>query len=322
MYIYFYITYFFIYIYNIFIAFLTHVSSVLITFVTLAVFISIEGDNNVEFTASKVFAALALFNQLTVPLFIFPITVPIIIAAIVSTRRLEQFLAEQEVQREFEGIRNMARILSRSDASLDVYENENIMTAIKNCRIDTEEMSQTISINEDSLSSVATTIATSIATATPTPTPTVTPTPTPTPTPTATLQATTINEHFVNAEINLKTLANEKLKYNSMKNSRIKLIKNNQISVSTRLERIRSKQKSLSKEYQIQISPDLVVSVRNGTFTWERSVGDLYLTVNKLDIPMGKLTVIVGRSGSGKTSLLAALLKEMQKTCGSLVWNK
>lgn len=36
----------------------------------------------------------------------------------------------------------------------------------------------------------------------------------------------------------------------------------------------------------------------------------------------GKLTVIVGRSGSGKTSLLAAMLKEMRCVAGDLIWNK
>lgn len=104
-------------------AFLIHVSSVIITFVTIAVFLCIGSDDDAsKFTTSRLFAALALFNQLTVPLFIFPITIPIIIAAIVSTRRLEQFLRQPEVRQEFEGIRKMARVLSRSEASLDVFE--------------------------------------------------------------------------------------------------------------------------------------------------------------------------------------------------------
>lgn len=37
---------------------------------------------------------------------------------------------------------------------------------------------------------------------------------------------------------------------------------------------------------------------------------------------IGKLTVIVGKSGSGKTSLLAAILKEMRLVSGELIWNK
>lgn len=101
-------------------AILTHISSVLITFVTLAVYVYCESGSDI--TASRLFSALALFQQLTVPLLIFPITVPIILSAVVSTKRLETFLAAPEIQKQFEGIRNMARILSKSDASLDMYE--------------------------------------------------------------------------------------------------------------------------------------------------------------------------------------------------------
>lgn len=105
-------------------AILTHVSSVLVTFVTLTVFISInDNHSDYEFTAGRLFSALALFNQLTVALFIFPITIPIIIGAIVSTKRLEKFLELPEVKKEFEGVQNMARVLCRSDASLDIFEN-------------------------------------------------------------------------------------------------------------------------------------------------------------------------------------------------------
>ncbi|XP_014240364.1 ATP-binding cassette sub-family C member Sur isoform X2 [Cimex lectularius] len=73
--------------------FFTHTSSSLITLVTLGAYYYLEGTN---LSVSSVFSALALFNQLTVPLFIFPITVPIIISALTSTQRLEDFLALPE----------------------------------------------------------------------------------------------------------------------------------------------------------------------------------------------------------------------------------
>ena len=86
---------------------------------------SIINDDGVEFTAGNVFTTLALFNQLTVPLFIFPITIPIIISASISTKRIHKFLSQKEIEKEFEGIRNMARVLCKSDASLDLFEDKN-----------------------------------------------------------------------------------------------------------------------------------------------------------------------------------------------------
>jgi hypothetical protein len=76
-------------------------------------------NDGIEFSSSNVFAALALFNQLTVPLFIFPITIPLIISCRISTRRIETFLSQPEIERKFEGVRNMARIICKSSESLD-----------------------------------------------------------------------------------------------------------------------------------------------------------------------------------------------------------
>ena len=61
-------------------AFLTHISSVLVTVITFGLYPYIESE---KLEPPKVFVGLALFNQLTVPLFIFPITVPVVIDALV-----------------------------------------------------------------------------------------------------------------------------------------------------------------------------------------------------------------------------------------------
>lgn len=113
-------------------------ASILITFVTLAIATGYEGD----FSSSRVFSALALFNQLTIALFIFPITVPITISAIISTRRLETFMALPDVQKEVDGSQNVARVLSRGDNLLDIYENED--------HSDTEEKENTTHAEESS----------------------------------------------------------------------------------------------------------------------------------------------------------------------------
>lgn len=245
-----------------FTAFLTHISSVLITFVTLAVFVHIEskvaGDDNenVALTASRVFAALALFNQMTVPLFIFPITVPIIITAIVSTRRLMTFLDQPEVQREYEGIRNMARILSRSDASLDAYEKEdsctsnNDMSCNKFSLLESDEISCS-SVNE-------------ATTSTP-------------------IGAPVVVVDGINPEQNTAT-STPMVKTAS---TRVKLRKNNHLSQSTKLERNRMRHKSSSKEFQIELPTNVVASIRNGLFTWQKGDNANSLKIDKLDIPRG-----------------------------------
>ena len=51
-------------------AFITQGSSIMVTLVTFALYPYIEGQ---PLTASKVFTGLALFNQLTVPLYIIPV---------------------------------------------------------------------------------------------------------------------------------------------------------------------------------------------------------------------------------------------------------
>lgn len=225
-------------------AFLIHVSSVIIAFVTIAVFLCIESvDNATKFTTSRVFAALALFNQLTVPLFIFPITIPIIISAIVSTRRLEQFLRQPEVHKEFEGIRKIARVMSRSEASLDVFEIDDsdagqILTDYPNLLDHSSDMSFNI------------------------------------------------GEYGANA--NMVGCHDEFAKRRTA-NSSVKLKKNSQISIRSKLDRNRQRQKSLSsKEIQPELSNDLVVSVRNAVFSWDSDGSSSCMRIEQLDIPRGE----------------------------------
>lgn len=212
-----------------------------------------------KFTTSRVFASLALFNQLTVPLFIFPITIPMIISAIISTRRLEQFLSQPEVQKEFEGIKNIARIMSRS-ASLDVFE------------IDESDGLTDTAANSSSLSTTTT------ATTSPS-------------------SGYTNDESYdTNPEYYYEKIPYSSKKYErnvqaynerrSLKGS-VKLKKNNQISMNVKLDRNRMRQKSMSREYQFDIANDLAVCIRNGKFTWHKENSSSILTIDKLDIPKG-----------------------------------
>ncbi|XP_028304430.1 ATP-binding cassette sub-family C member 9 isoform X2 [Gouania willdenowi] len=65
---------------------------------------------------------------------------------------------------------------------------------------------------------------------------------------------------------------------------------------------------------------DVAVKVTNGSFTW----GNNLLTLSDINIriPTGQLTMIVGQVGCGKSSLLLAMLGEMQAVEGRVNWSK
>ena len=266
----------------------------MVTFVTLAVYTAIELDveNDLlinKLTASRVFAALALFNQLTVPLFIFPITVPIIIQAIISTKRLEKFLGQHEVQKEeFEGVRNMARILSKSDASLDVYEKDECIVIDKD---DESGMSEPKS-----------------APTTPT---------------------TIITQPFIDFEPSPQPQIPKCHQIATTKSA--KLRKGKQVSVCSKIERNRlTKTNRISSYSNLRggqtsssiINDNSIVLLNNCEYLWNKNDCSKKLVIKYLEIPKSKLTIIVGKNGSGKTSLLSALLKEMHTVSGDVKWNK
>uniref|UniRef100_A0A3B5KW76 ATP-binding cassette, sub-family C (CFTR/MRP), member 8 n=1 Tax=Xiphophorus couchianus TaxID=32473 RepID=A0A3B5KW76_9TELE len=61
-------------------------------------------------------------------------------------------------------------------------------------------------------------------------------------------------------------------------------------------------------------------SITSGYFTW--TDGPPTLSNVDIKIPFGKLTMIVGQVGCGKSSLLLAALGEMQRVSGTVIWNR
>ncbi|KAM7354688.1 sulfonylurea receptor [Cochliomyia hominivorax] len=298
---------------------LTHISSVLITFVTLAVYVYRESGSDI--TASRLFSALALFQQLTVPLLIFPITVPIILSAVVSTKRLETFLAANEIQKQFEGIRNMARILSKSDASLDMYEVKDKSQSLpSNITLESASSNEQIKLNKlnekPKIKIVIPDKPAPLANSEPH-TPLVTCDP---------------KEpiRFADDHKKLSLHARKEL----LRNTPYVVIRPKKLNmtglaqapapaVNTNSINTHRKTDSWHRDSLLLKMPDdIAVSVKDCKFSWNPQKLMQILYIKDIVIPRGKLTMIVGKNGSGKSSLLSALLMEMPLISGDMIWNK
>ncbi|KAJ9596446.1 hypothetical protein L9F63_012530, partial [Diploptera punctata] len=234
--------------------FLTHASSALVTLVTFGMYYLMESD---PLLPDNVFSGLALFNQLTVPLFIFPITVPIIISAmvrlmlVVSTRRLENFLEQPEIH-------------SEVPQRIETKQNGDIVTE--------DVVVEQVSIVTESYNESSNNICGDGEGDNP-----------------RTERADSV---FGLGDI-IEQEAEEETDEGEL---------DEETAVTSELDN------------------ESAVSVHNGRFTWNAEPGKANLTISNMYIPSGKLTVIVGRVGSGKTSLLSALLGEMHTMNGSIKW--
>uniref|UniRef100_A0A4X2LSV0 ATP binding cassette subfamily C member 3 n=1 Tax=Vombatus ursinus TaxID=29139 RepID=A0A4X2LSV0_VOMUR len=65
------------------------------------------------------------------------------------------------------------------------------------------------------------------------------------------------------------------------------------------------------------ISPGHAITIENGSFTWAQDLPACLHSLN-LQVPKGSLVAIVGPVGCGKTSLISALLGEMEKLEGKV----
>ncbi|KAH8377825.1 hypothetical protein KR093_007269 [Drosophila rubida] len=296
-----------------FMTILTHISTVLITLVTLAIYVCLPQDLRPNFNASHLFSALALFQQLTVPLLIFPITVPIIIAARVSTRRLERFLHAPEIHKQFEGIRNMARILSKSDASLDMYEtqeksNMTLRTAHAENKLNEQRLALRLRLPEQP----------------PSPAPLAQSEPI-----TPLLQGNSEPPDDKSHELGHHRLVQQRREL--LRNTPYVAIRPPKLFGGTAekplefsVVRARNTDSWRRDSLLLKMPDDIAVSINDGLFSWQpqRQLPLVQLHIQEMAIPKGKLSIIVGKNGSGKTSLLSALLMEMPLLAGNMFWHK
>nr|XP_043068593.1 ATP-binding cassette sub-family C member Sur [Drosophila bipectinata] len=300
-------------------AVLTHIATVLITFVTLGVYVWLSRGESFDLNPSRLFSSLALFQQMTVPLLIFPITVPIIIAARVSTRRLERFLRSSEIQKQFEGIRNMARILSKSDASLDMYEtqeksNLTMRTAQAENRLNEKRLAQQWRNPEP---------------------------PTEEKSVPATSTTPLLQQNEEQAGADLSSSSSQELRHNKLVQQRRELLRNTPyVAIRPKMRagggsvvekpvefsviRARNTDSWRRDSLLLKMPDDIAVSINDGLFTWQpqSQMPVVQLHVAGIVVPKGKLTIVVGKNGSGKTSLLSALLMEMPLLAGNMFWHK
>lgn len=281
-------------------------------------YVYLEPSDNLDarqgFTASRLFSSLALFQQLTVPLLIFPITVPIILSAMVSTKRLERFLAATEIEKQFEGIRNMARILSKSDASLDVYEMHGKSSSLPTDCLITQPSGSGVTIEKQRINFNIPEKPAPLANSEPQ-------------TPLSLTQAP--KEFFYDVEH--KRITSIRVRKELLRNTpyvviRPKKLHTVTIAGSTEKTSPSSGHKQTDSWHRdsllLKMPENVAVSVKDCKFSWNLDKIENVLYIDEMMVPKGKLTMIVGKSGSGKSSLLSALLMEMPLVAGDMIWNK
>ncbi|KFM09118.1 Multidrug resistance-associated protein 6, partial [Aptenodytes forsteri] len=71
----------------------------------------------------------------------------------------------------------------------------------------------------------------------------------------------------------------------------------------------------LNPENSSRNTSDCGITIRNGTFCWSKEISPCLRRID-LTVPQGSLLAVVGQVGAGKSSLLSALLGELEKTDG------
>ncbi|GIX77651.1 ATP-binding cassette sub-family C member 9 [Caerostris extrusa] len=204
--------------------FITQTSSIIVTLVTFSIFSKMEGR---PLMPVDVFTGLALFNQLTVPLYIIPFVIPMVINAVVSTNRLVDFLMLPEV-----------------DLSLPWRDDSDAPDA----RVEFVPDSGSVLLH---------------------------------------------------------------VKENSFDGSK------GYLSGSEDGDGV-----FLPEFYNYPpVEENVLVSIKKGYFAYDSSYTIPSLRDINVQIPAGKLTIIVGNIGSGKSSLLSAILGELHVISGSINWN-
>lgn len=260
-----------------------------------------------------------------------------IISAIISTKRIERFLSQVEISKEFEGIRNMARVLCKSNTSLDEepsttppqstsnlpYEESSNNNQIKSNEItipeqlnDKKSLSQDYIINghdmdkncpnQDNSCSISKNNGVEKLDS----------------------NYCSINDSSFTTNTNSTATSDcdDKVILRN-KNNNIKLKKQNQLSESTKLERnlgrtiivgkhcssinsnnnnntttttnINTNESLKRKLPSFKVSEDYIVSIKDAKYSWDDRMDDSnMLKIDQLSIPRGTINIILMQNGS------------------------
>ncbi|XP_030828553.1 ATP-binding cassette sub-family C member 9 isoform X2 [Strongylocentrotus purpuratus] len=210
--------------------FITSTGPILVTLVSFGTYTLFTGKPLLPDVA---FASLSFFNQLTIPLFLLPMTLAVMVNAVVSSNRLLNFFLAPEV--ETAGTTDSLR----EEDTTDGGEENGQVPAIGFRQPSTSEKASLLQ-NEDT---------------------------------------------------------SHKYGYGSV----------------DRLSR--------SEASPSPIPDDIAVKLVNASFTWDADSNLPIISRANVEIPRGKLTMIVGQVGSGKSSIISAILGEMTTMSGSVLFN-
>ncbi|XP_030838922.1 ATP-binding cassette sub-family C member 9 isoform X2 [Strongylocentrotus purpuratus] len=210
-------------------------------------------------TPDITFAALSVFNQLSLPLFLLPMIFTFHVNAVVSTRRLTAFFTAPEVEEKDDG---------RKKETGDSFQ----VNGTASFDASSSEVPNTLVIDPKGKGSRSS-------------------------------HKKAHTETYRRLRDSDDDLGSNQTSLNQA---------NNRAQDSTRLH----------SPHEDVLSSDVVLKVTDGGFTWDHTSTTPILSDIQLELPAGQLTMIVGQVGSGKSSLLSAILGEMSTLHGEVRWNR
>ncbi|XP_071490287.1 ATP-binding cassette sub-family C member 9-like [Diadema antillarum] len=227
----------------------------LVMLISYSLYTAIEGK---ALTPDITFAALSVFNQMSLPLLLLPMIFTFHVNAVVSTRRLTAYFTAPEVEDKDDGRKKEGDDLEASGMSSQDFSS----TEVPHTKVIDHKGVRMKSSKKDMYSD------------------------------TQQLLAESDEETMAGTDSTSPT------------------------HVSTQSRH------SPFKPRQDKLAPELMLKVTEGAFTWDQDSTTPILSDINLEIPTGQLTMIVGQVGSGKSSLLSAILGEMTTLHGEVQWNR